>query len=73
MRITKTLMLQGKDKVFDKGDCLAVNRDLENIFAVLQSLQTRRKEILGSTGGNVALQNLLTALDELGIIKDSTT
>jgi hypothetical protein len=41
MRITKTLMLQGKNKVFDEGDCIAVNRDLENVFTALQTIELR--------------------------------
>ena len=57
----------------DRSAILSLNADLANIFTSIQNLQTRRKEITGSTAGNVALQNLLTALDDLGIIKDSTT
>jgi hypothetical protein len=74
--ITKTFLLTGRSqgsKELSWSDILAVNRDLENIFNTLQNLQTRRKEITGSRGGNAALASLLTALDELGIIKDSTT
>ena len=57
----------------DRSAILSLNADLSNIFTAIQNLQTRRKEITGSRGGNAALASLLTALDELGIIKDSTT
>lgn len=73
MRITKTLLLSGKNKKFDEADVIAVNRDLENIFTCLQRLQTKKYEITGSKGGNAALASLLTALENMDIIKDSTT
>jgi len=73
MRLNKTLMLNGAKDNFDKTDMLAINRDLENIFSSLQRLQTKRYEVTGSRGGNLALASLLTALENLEIIKDSTT
>lgn len=67
--ITKTFLLSKNKETLDKSDIIALNRDLENIFMTLQNIQTRRKELTGAA----SLAKLLTALDELGIIKDSTT
>lgn len=76
LRLNKTFILSGKDPndfPVSKSDVLAINRDLENVFLNLQNIQTKRITITGSRGGNAALASLLTALDALNIIKDSTT
>jgi len=67
--INKTFMLNNVKDKLNKSDIIAINRDLENIFMTLNNLQTRRKELTGTA----SLAALITALDELGIIKDSTS
>lgn len=51
-------------------------RALDTIVAAVQQLQARRSaaavSVTGSRAGGAALENLLTALAELGIIKDDT-
>ena len=45
MRLNKTLMIQGEKETFDKADCIAINRDLENIFSALQILDNRPRTV----------------------------
>jgi hypothetical protein len=45
MRLNKTLLLSGKKETFDASDVLAINRDLENIFTALQTIDLRPKTV----------------------------
>ena len=65
-----TLRAQGWD-----GTLAQMEAKLENDSTSQNAGTTRikRPKISGSRGGNVALKDLPTALDTLGIVKDNTT
>ena len=53
-----------------------MDRDLEHKgtnLGMFSTTPTSKQTVTGSRGGNAALQNLLTALSNYGLVTDSTT
>jgi hypothetical protein len=45
MRLNKTFILSGNEEKLDKSNILAINRDLENAFTALQTLDARPRTV----------------------------
>lgn len=55
------------------GDAILIQSGGGGQLGFFGTSSAAKQQVLGSTGGNVALQNLLTALENYGLITDGTT